>query len=162
MARITNYKSQIGGVNVSSIPTATMVKTDFDAGTSQLTGYILGGTLIELATAVDGDADLAAFKIAALAAINADFVTRFGDIATMTGLDFLIEVDGLNVVAGAVSATITFIANEEGRTQFRNFLGLVFDTNLYAIADATNGTTDSDIPAATTLLAQQGRRPLQL
>jgi hypothetical protein len=159
MARITNYKSQIGGVNVSSIPTATMVKTAFDAGTSQLTGYIYGGQLNELDTPVNGRADLAAFEVAALAAIAADFAERYE--AVLTGLDFIIEVDGLNVVAGAVAATITFSPNEEDRTQFQNFFGLVFDTNLYALANAVGGTTDSDIPAPTTLLAQQGRRPLQ-
>ena len=158
----TKYNSQIGGVNTSTIPTATMVKTDFDAGTSKLTGFIYGGALNELDTPVDGQSDLVAFKVAALAAINADFATRYAGRATLSLLDFTIDVDGLNVVASALFCYILYNPNEEGRTQFQNVFGLVFDTNKYVLADALGGTNTSDLPPATTLLAQQGRQPLQI
>ena len=159
----TRYASQIHGVNTSTIPTATMVKTDFDAGTSQLTGYIYGDTYNELETPVNGRADLAAFKVAALAAIEADFATRYAGRATLSALDFTIAVvnlHGLNVVASALSCYILFNGNEEGRTQFQNVFGLVFDTNKYVLADALSGSNTSR--PATTLLAQQGRQPLQI
>jgi hypothetical protein len=164
MQTYTQYESQIHGVNTSSIPTATMVKTDFDAGTSQLTGFIYGNALNELDTPVDGQSDLAAFKVAALAAINARFIESYADRATLSVLDFTIAVDGLNVVASALSCHILFNPNEEGNTQFQNAFGLVFTGGLYVIAQALGGTntSTSSITPATTLLAQQGRQPLQI
>ena len=161
MLTYTRYNSQIGGVNTSTIPTATMVKTDFDAGTSKLTGVIYGGKLNELDTPVDGKSDLVAFKVAALAAINAQFIESYADRATLSALDFTIDVDGLNVVASALFCNILY-NDEEGKTQFQNVFGLVFDTNKYVLADALGGTNTSELPPATTLLAQQGRQPLQL
>lgn len=163
MFTYTRYNSQIGGVNTSSTPTATMVKTAFDAGTSKLTGFIYGDTLNELDTPVDGQSDLVAFKVAALAAINAQFIESYADRATLSVLDFTIAVDGLNVVASTLYCNILYNADEEGKTQFQNVFGLVFDTNKYVLADALGGTNIINImPPATTLLAQQGRQPLQI
>ncbi len=156
----TEYASQIHGVNTSSIPTATMVKTDFDAGTSQLTGYIYGGEYNELETPVNGRADLAAFKVAALAAIEADFATRYVN-SVLSVLDFTIEIDGANVIAGALIATVTNFYKDETLQAF-SFLGLVFDANLYVLANALFSATASAIAPPTTLLAQQGRQPLQI
>jgi hypothetical protein len=163
MVTITNYASQINGVNTSVLPTATMVKTDFDAGTSQLTGYIYGAQLNALDTPVDGQADLTAFKEAAIAAINADFLERYEGRATLIGLDFLIEVEDTDVIAGRINCQIVFEPNEENTTQFQNVFGLVFDSDKYVLANALGGfNTVEGIAAPTTLLAQQGRRPLQL
>lgn len=162
MQTLTRYASQINGVNTSSIPTATMVKTDFDAGTSQLTGYIYGENFNELSTPVDGQSDLAAFKVAALAAINADFATRYAGRATLEALNFLIEVDGTDIVVGRITCNITYVADEQGNTLFNNVFGFAFDTNKYALADALGGQNTSSVMPATTLLAQQGRQPLQI
>jgi hypothetical protein len=163
MITLTRYGSQINGVNTSVIPLVTMLAEDFDSAAYKLTGYIYGQTFIELDTPVDGQSDLAAFKVAAIAAIEADFLERYEGRATLDDIDFNIAVDGLNVVASALTATIVFSTNEDSQTQFQNYFGLVFTGDIYLLANALGGTnTVEGIAAPTTLLAQQGRRPLQL
>lgn len=165
MSRIILYSSQIEGVNISSIPTASIVKVGFDAGTTNLVGYLYGGNYYELTTPVNGRTNLVAFKVEAISAIQADFETRLVGRSQLIELNFAVAVVSLNVVFNVLTATINFLEGAaERNTQFQNFFGLVFSGSVYLLANATGGTDSGElqVPAATTLLAQQGRTLLQI